>query len=87
MRGPTPEHILSTKRLETLADGVFSIVMTLLVLDIRLPESRPIASANQAILQYIIDLIPRLGIYAIVFLLPRSFLVRASEDFQFHRVW
>lgn len=30
---------LSPNRLETLADGIFAIAMTLLVLDLRIPES------------------------------------------------
>jgi len=43
--------------------------MTLLVLSIDLPTSIPRASANQAILQYLINLMSRLGIYAIIFLI------------------
>lgn len=41
----------------------------MLVLGIDLPSSIPTASANQAILQYLIDLMPKLGISVIVFLL------------------
>lgn len=64
---PTSEHILNTERLEALADGIFAFAMTLLVLSIDLPTSIPSASANQAILQYLINLMPKLGIYAIIF--------------------
>ena len=79
------EHILSTERLEALVDGIFAFAMTLLVLSIDLPASIPTASANQAILKYLIDLMPRLGIYVIVFLI-RNAVVRASEDVSFHQI-
>ena len=65
----TSEHILNTKRLEALVDGIYAIAMTLLVLSIDLPASIPTASANQAILKYLTDLMPKLGIFVIVFLL------------------
>jgi uncharacterized membrane protein len=69
MNVPTSEHILNTERLQALADGIFAFAMTLLVLSINLPASIPRASANQAILQYLINLMPRLGIYSIIFLI------------------
>ena len=34
---PIPRPVMSTNRLESLSDGVFAIVITLLVLDLRLP--------------------------------------------------
>ena len=33
-----PEYTLTTKRIEALSDGVFAIVMTLLVIEIKVPE-------------------------------------------------
>jgi uncharacterized membrane protein len=36
-----PHNLLPTNRIEALCDGVFAIIMTLLVFDIRLPDSPP----------------------------------------------
>lgn len=63
-----PEHILNTDRLEALADGVFAFAMTLLVLTIDIPTNIPLASPNMAILQFLVNLLPKLGIYAIAFI-------------------
>lgn len=51
-----------------LADGIFAFAMTLLMLNIDVPTSIPVTSANMAILQYLINLMPKLGIYVIAFL-------------------
>lgn len=63
------EHILNTDRLVALADGVFAFAMTLLVLNIDIPTSIPLAYPNTAILQFLIKLLPELGIYVITFLI------------------
>ena len=40
MEPPAPKMVgLSPHRLEALADGIFAIAMTLLVLDLRIPEA------------------------------------------------
>ncbi len=62
------EHILNTDRLMALADGIFAFAMTLLVLNIDVPTSILVTSANMAISQYLINLMPKLGIYVIAFL-------------------
>ena len=77
------EHILSTERLEALVDGIFAFAMTLLVLSIDLPASIPTASANQAILKYLIDLMPRLGSYVIVFLILGMLWYAHQRTFHF----
>jgi uncharacterized membrane protein len=83
MSVPTPEHIMNTDRLEALADGIFAFAVTLLVLSIDLPANIPRASANQAILQYMMNLMPGLGIYAIGFLWESY--ERASEAVPFYQ--
>jgi uncharacterized membrane protein len=37
---------LSRNRIEALTDGVFAVAMTLLVLDIKVPELEPLATAE-----------------------------------------
>lgn len=59
-------------RVEALSDGVFAIVMTLLVLDIRTPDlPRPVASS--ALLHALAALGPTLASFAITFGLAGSF--------------
>ncbi|PYE54167.1 TMEM175 family protein [Deinococcus yavapaiensis] len=55
---------LEKDRLDTLIDGVFAIVLTLLVLEVKLPED--VMSA--AVPQELIRLIPRLAVYAVTFI-------------------
>src|SRR5512147_1618045 len=63
-----PPHIsestnyVNLERLTFLVDGVFAITMTLLVLELRLPESNS-ASLSQSLLA----MVPRLYIYFIAF--------------------
>jgi uncharacterized membrane protein len=63
---------LTTKRIETLVDGIFAIAMTLLVLNIDLPQMLGPVS-DPAIWQYMISLFQQLGIYAFSFILLASF--------------
>jgi uncharacterized membrane protein len=55
-------NYVNLERLTFLVDGVFAITMTLLVLELRLPESSP---ANLA--QSLLAMVPRLYIYFIAF--------------------
>lgn len=63
---------LTTKRIETLVDGIFAIAMTLLVLNIDMPQIAG-AVSNPAIWQYMLSLFQQLGIYAFSFILLASF--------------
>lgn len=63
---------LTTKRIETLVDGIFAIAMTLLVLNIDLPQMLGPVS-DPAIWQYMVSLFQQLGIYAFSFILLASF--------------
>lgn len=55
---------LSTTRIETLCDGVFAIALTLLILDIKVPEH----SNNEALLPQLIKLWPQIAAYIVSFL-------------------
>ena len=57
-----PTNYVNLERLTFLVDGVFAITMTLLVLELRLPESNS-ASLSQSLLA----MLPRLYIYFIAF--------------------
>jgi uncharacterized membrane protein len=61
-RNPEGPSIVNLERLMFLADGVFAITMTLLVLDLRPPE----VEASQ-LAQALYDMLPRLAVYLIAF--------------------
>jgi uncharacterized membrane protein len=54
-------------RMDALTDGIYSVAMTLLVLDIRLPDNFQPASATQ-LLQGLLDLTPKLLPYLLSFI-------------------
>jgi TMEM175 potassium channel family protein len=57
-----PMNYVNLERLTFLVDGVFAITMTLLVLELRLPES-----SNASLSQSLLAMLPRLYIYFIAF--------------------
>lgn len=72
---------ISKRRLETLTDGVFAIVMTLLVLEIAVPQlSHSDASTN--LTRELIELSPVLLSYATSFIVLGFFWI--GHDNQFH---
>lgn len=56
---------VSTERLNTLVDGIFAIVLTLLVLDIRVPET----TSDAALVSALISLWPQLFSYVFSFVI------------------
>lgn len=72
-KDPADSHVWqSTKRIETLVDGIFAIAMTLLVLTIDVPNITGQIS-NAAIAQYLIDLMPKFFAYVLSFILLAVF--------------
>lgn len=63
---------MPTARLETLADGIFAIAMTLLVLSIEAPLPGTITSSVD-FQNYVFDLIPKISVYGLSFILLGSF--------------
>jgi uncharacterized membrane protein len=67
MRKPTPDG--GPERLVALADGVFAIAITLLVLDLSVPRGLSPAGYRDALY----DLLPNLGAYVLSFLVLAGF--------------
>jgi len=61
----------SIDRLQVLADGVFAVAMTLLVLDLRLPDVE--ANGNRALWDQLLDLGPQLAAYLLSFTMLGTF--------------
>lgn len=59
-----PKDHLSVSRIETLSDGVFAIVMTLLVLDLH-----PITLSNNQFVPFLVKLLPNIAGYFVSFAL------------------
>lgn len=66
-------------RIEALSDGVFSITMTLLILDIRLPH---FTGAGDPEMSQLLTLLPKLENYFISFLVLGLFWVRQQMQFK-----
>ena len=83
--GKHPVGTLSTGRIEALSDGVFAIIMTLLVFDIKLPEVPPaelttaLISLWPSYLGYFISFV-LLGIYWIGHRAQFQFIQRADQN-------
>lgn len=75
----TKSH-LSTHRIEALGDGVFAIVMTLLVLDLHVPH----LDAGGSLLQGLVDLWPKFMCYLISFITLGVYWV--AHHLQFYTV-
>ncbi|MGV8144890.1 MAG: TMEM175 family protein [Methanothermobacter sp.] len=64
--------VLDTKRLETLVDGIFAIAMTILVLDLAVPQLTGSIS-NQAVEQVLYTILPNLKSMVLSFILLALF--------------
>ena len=74
---------LSTARIETLADGVFAIVMTLLVFDMRVPAQEQVAAVGLG--QALLTLTPNMISYVISFVILGVFWVGHHNQFFYIR--
>ena len=72
---------VTTRRLEVLVDGIFAIVMTLLVLSIEIPQLTDPLS-NTMLLQSLGELLPRFQSYGLAFVLLAIFW--KGTHWQFH---
>jgi uncharacterized membrane protein len=68
------QPLLSKHRIEALVDGIFAVAMTLLVIDLRLPERAHLTS--EAVLQHaLLDLVPNLMSWLISFFVLAIFWI------------
>jgi uncharacterized membrane protein len=79
---PKRSEGLSTHRIEALSDGVFSIAMTLLILDIRVPLVSLI-SGQPNLAQRLFELWPRLLSYATSFRILGIYWIGHHNQFYF----
>jgi len=76
---------LAKQRLEALVDGIFAVAMTLLVLDIKLPENVVYAS-DQALWARLVTLERHFLIYVISFLVIGMYWIGHHMQFHFVRL-
>jgi len=73
------DHSLSTKRIEGFSDAVFAIIVTLLVLDLRVPDLQHIT--NQSTVKVLIALAPQFVSFALSFFILCIFWVNHHQFF------
>ena len=78
-----PVRGFEKNRIEALVDGIFAVALTLLVLDIKLPDNVPSAS-NEALWQRLIELERHFAIYVISFVVIAIYWI--AHHIQFHYV-
>jgi uncharacterized membrane protein len=80
-----PEHLQDKgtefDRLKALSDGIFAIVLTLLILELRLPEM-PANVSNQKLLLELTQLIPKFVSYVITYFMIGVFWVVHNRQFR-----
>ena len=78
-----PVRGFEKNRIEALVDGIFAVALTLLVLDIKLPEAVPLPT-NDALWKRLLDLERHFAIYVISFVVIAIYWV--AHHVQFHYV-
>lgn len=81
--GGTDAEGMSTHRLEALTDGIFAIAMTLLVLNIDVPDV-PLETAASAVPAFLLSNWPQFTNYAVAFFVLAGFWVVHHK--QFHSI-
>ncbi|MEO8303578.1 MAG: TMEM175 family protein [Betaproteobacteria bacterium] len=81
---PPPSGGFGTTRIEALADGIFAVAMTLLVLDVKLPEGESFGS-SVALFDRLISLEHTFVIYFITFVVLAMFWVGHHAHFHYIR--
>jgi uncharacterized membrane protein len=79
-----PSH-LGKNRLEALTDGIYAVAMTLLVIDLKVPEHAAIHGSDD-LRHALIDLIPKVGAWLISFFILAVFWISHHRLYQRVRV-
>jgi uncharacterized membrane protein len=74
------QYFISTKRIETLVDGIFAITMTLMVLNIHLPDPSGVWT-NEMVWGVIWGQLNNLFIYALSFIILAGFWISHHRGF------
>lgn len=74
---------MTPERINTLSDGVFAIVMTILILDVKIDKSPNVNDAMELVSK-LWGLIPRIEVYIVSFLILGLFWI--SHHSQFHYI-
>lgn len=77
------ESLLPKYRLESLCDGIFSIAMTILILNISTPENIPAQLEEKEIPETLYALLPDFEAYAVSFVVLAIFWMRNQLHFKF----
>jgi uncharacterized membrane protein len=74
---------ISKSRIETLTDGIFAIVMTLLVLDIAVPQLTHSEAAQGELQKQLLELGPVIYSYALSFIILGFFWINHHDQFYY----
>ncbi len=72
---------MNKNRVEALSDGVFAIVLTLLIFEVRIPENTK-ALTDAEVWQLLVHLLPLISSFALTFLVVSVFWI--NHNFVFH---
>jgi uncharacterized membrane protein len=83
MRDVKEESVFPKERLAALCDGIFAITMTLMILDLKVPENIPKNLASEELPGAIFNLLPTMEAYVISFFVLGIFWARHQLQFIF----
>ena len=76
---------LSKHRIEALTDGIYAVAMTLLVIELKVPDAHTIGS-HDALIKALADLVPKFGSWLISFFVLATFWIGHHRLYQSVRI-
>lgn len=83
MKDIQDESVFPKERLVFLCDGIFSITMTLMILDLKAPENIPRSLASEELPSALFNLLPSIEAYVLSFFILGIFWARHQLMFNF----